>query len=83
MAAQVKIRSASWSGIIREQRRKIGKLLRASPSLRPLIAQLAPEAYAEARDKASDETGLMEAVFPAECPFTPEQILSEDFLPEG
>jgi hypothetical protein len=80
---QVKIRSPSWSGTIREQRRKIGKLLRASPSLRPLIAQLTPEAYAEARDKASDETGLVEAAFPAECPFTPEQILSEGFLPEG
>jgi hypothetical protein len=80
---QVKMRSPSWSGTIREQRRKIGKLLRASPSLRPLLAQMVPEAYPEARDKASDETGLTETAFPAECPFSPEQILSEDFLPEG
>jgi hypothetical protein len=26
---------------------------------------------------------LPEATFPAECPFTPERILAEDFLPEG
>ncbi|HEX3954075.1 MAG TPA: DUF29 domain-containing protein [Stellaceae bacterium] len=31
--------------------------------------------------KAADETGFSETSFPAECPFTPEQILAEDFLP--
>ena len=33
--------------------------------------------------KAAQETGLAAAMFPVECPFTPEQILAEDFLPEG
>jgi hypothetical protein len=80
---QVRQRSPGWSGTIREQRRRITKLLRESPSLRPAIAQLIPEAYLEARDKASDETGLPESMFPTECPFTPDQIMAEDFLPEG
>ena len=80
---QVLHRSPGWSGTIREQRRRITKLLRESPSLRPAVPPLIPDAYTEARDKAAQETGLAEAMFPVECPFTPEQILAEDFLPEG
>ncbi len=80
---QVTFRSPSWRGTIREQRRRIAKLVRESPSLRPVIDQLLPEAYEEARQKAVNETGLPETSFPAECPFTPEQLLAEDFLPDG
>jgi len=79
---QVRMRSPSWAATIREQRRRIQKLLRESPSLRPIIGQLIPEAYVEGREKAASETGLAEATFPDVCPFAPEQILSEDFLPE-
>lgn len=75
-------RSRSWSGTIREQRRQIGKLLRESPSLRPVIDQLLAEAYAAARDKAADETGLAATMFPIGCPFTVDDILSPTFLPE-
>ena len=32
--------------------------------------------------KAVAETGFQETMFPTECPFTPEQIMAEDFLPE-
>lgn len=79
---QTLARSPGWSATIREQRRRIQKLLRESPSLRPVVGQLIPEAYVEGREKAMNETGLPGPMFPAECPFTPEQILSEDFLPE-
>jgi hypothetical protein len=80
---QVNIRSPGWLGTIREQRRRIRKLLRESPSLRPVVIELIPEAYAEAREDAALETGLAETTFPGTCPFTPEEILSEDFLPEN
>jgi hypothetical protein len=79
---QTGMQSASWAGTIKEQRRRIRKLLQESPSLRPLVAQMIPEAYVEGREKAATETGLTEAMFPAQCPYSPEQILSEDFLPE-
>jgi|ERR1700735_5061991 hypothetical protein len=79
---QVRMRSPGWAGTIREQRRRIQKLLRESPSLGPVVGQMIPEAYVEGREKAAGETGLAESVFPADCPFTSEQILSEDFLPE-
>ena len=79
---QVRHRSPGWIGTIREQRRRIGKLLRDSPSLRTAVPQLIPEAYTEALDKAAQETGLVETTFPSKCPFTPEQILDEGFLPQ-
>jgi hypothetical protein len=31
---------------------------------------------------ASGETGLPESAFPPECPYTVEQMLDQDFLPE-
>jgi len=41
------------------------------------------EASTEAHERAADETGLAETAFPAACPFTPDQVLAEDFLPEA
>jgi len=71
----------SWSATIREQRRQIEKLLRESPSLRPFVAEVLPEAYAEAREDA-EETGLAETAFAEVCPFTADEALSRAFLPE-
>jgi ribosomal protein L29 len=79
---QSKMRSSSWSGTIAEQRRRIAKLLRESPSLGPFVAEVLVEAYSDAREAASNETGLPETEFPVECPFTSDETLSRDFLPE-
>ena len=79
---QSKMRSQSWSGTILEQRRRIEKLLRESPSLRASVNEALAEAYSDAREAASNETGLPETDFPAECPFTAEQVMSRSFLPE-
>jgi len=79
--AQPDARSVSWSGTIREQRRQIERLLRESPSLRPYVAAALAEAYRNAREDAAEEVGLSETAFPAECPFTPEEVLSRGFLP--
>jgi hypothetical protein len=79
---QSKMRSQSWSGTILEQRRRIEKLLRESPSLHASVNEALAEAYSDAREAASNETGLPETDFPTECPFTAEQVLSRSFLPE-
>jgi hypothetical protein len=79
---QPEMRSTSWAGTIREQRRKIEDLLDESPSLRPAVPEIAPLAYAEAREDAAEETGLPQGAFPEACPFTAEQTLSREFLPE-
>jgi hypothetical protein len=79
---QPDMRSKSWSATIREQRRQIKKLLEESPSLRPFVAKALAEVYNDSREDAADETGLAATGFPAECPFTLDEVLSREFLPE-
>ena len=76
-------RSTSWTGAIKEQRRKVARLLRQNPGLQPLLAELVPESYASARALAERDTGIDERNFPAACPWTAEAILDEDFWPEA
>lgn len=76
-------RSPSWSATIKEQREQIADLLDESPSIRMLPGRDLTKIYRSAITKAVRDTGLPEASFPAECPFTVDQILAEDFLPEA
>jgi hypothetical protein len=75
-------RSRSCTSTIGEQRDQVKEVLDDSPSLRPTVATDLSRTYKLARIKAVGETGLTEKTFPETCPYTPEQILSEDFLPE-
>ena len=59
-------RSNSWRRTIKDQRGRLEKLLSENPSLK-----------AEA-----NETGLDNENFPANCPYSVEQILNADYLPE-
>jgi len=47
----------SWLRTIREQRRKLPKLIRDNPSLKPLLEDSIRDARDDARFGASDETG--------------------------
>jgi hypothetical protein len=40
------------------------------------------EAYPDAVEIASDETGLLPTIFPDRCPYTVEQLLSKEFYPQ-
>lgn len=75
-------RSRSWKNTISTQRIDINDLLEDSPSLRHDIAEKIDRAYKKARIMAEDETGIDKKNFPASCPFSPEEIMNEDFLPE-
>jgi hypothetical protein len=75
-------RSASWTGTIKEQRRKATRLLRQNPGLKPLLVELIPDAYDSARALAERDTGIDEVHFPEACPWTEQQILNEDFWAE-
>ena len=74
-------RSGSWRGTITEQRLRIQRLLRDSPSLRAQMQAFAHSEYPDARTKALDETGLL--MLPETCPFTAAQILETAFWPES
>lgn len=80
--AQPDRRSRSWSATIGEQRRQINRKLRDWPSLRPVLDDVLGRIYADAREKASRETGIPEADFPARCAFSAADVLSDSFLPK-
>ncbi len=75
-------RSRSWMGSIEEQRARIDRLLRDSPSLRRHVSAYVTEVYGDAVRRASIQTGLEIDAFPRQCLFSAEQILDRGFLPE-
>ena len=75
-------RSNSWRYTITEHHLRLHKAFKHSPRLKRYFLQEFAECYLNARKLASAETGLAIATFPIESPFTPEQTLNEDFLPE-
>jgi hypothetical protein len=64
-----------------KQRRRAAKILNESPGLRPVVDEALAEPFSNAREAASNETGSPEMELPAGCPFTPDEVLSCDFLP--
>jgi Domain of unknown function DUF29 len=79
---QTRGRSRSWHASIVEHRQRLRDDFRASPSLMGYARDVFAEAYADARARASVETGLSERAFPRECPYTIEQTLDPKYLPD-
>jgi Domain of unknown function DUF29 len=75
-------RSNIWKGSIREHRRRIRDAFVDSPSLKPYFQEVLLQCYPDARKQASDETGLSLNTFPVDSPFTADECLDEDFLPD-
>ncbi|NJL83928.1 MAG: DUF29 domain-containing protein [Chloroflexaceae bacterium] len=76
-------RSNSWLSTIREQRLQINLLLSDSPSLKSYLSEALAIADELALTLALQETQLGEEIFPETCPYTLEQILDSQFLPNG
>ncbi len=74
-------RNSGWEGSIKESRRGIKKLIADSPSLRGFPAQVLAEEYKGAKELAADETGYPEDIFPKDCPYAIEDVLTKGFLP--
>lgn len=76
-------RSKSWRTTILLQRGDLSELLEESPSLRGDLATLISRAYTRARLLAEGETGLDKTVFPDRCPYSFEDIVNQEFLPDA
>jgi hypothetical protein len=70
-------RSGSWRGTLRAQRRELRQLLE-SGTLRNHAQAVLADAYAEARKQAADETELALEVFPEECGWELQELLSDE-----
>ena len=75
-------RSSSWESAIVSQRGRIQGRLEDSPSLRGGMELRLDRSYQIARHKAALETGTPIEDFPSSCPYTVEQILDDQALPE-
>ena len=79
---QPTFRGVSWTITIRNQRWEIAELLEDNPSLQHWVTDTMLDAYKQARLNAQTETALRLDVFPEECPWTVEQVVSNEFFPE-
>lgn len=75
-------RKGAWKGTIVEQRIRIARVISQSPSLRAYPLVNLHGNFVLGRNAAITETRLPESSFPETCPYTIEQILDPDFLPE-
>ncbi|CAI8832984.1 DUF29 domain-containing protein [Methylocaldum szegediense] len=75
-------RGKSWELAIKEQCRRLKRLLNDNPSLKPHAETVLSEAFGDAVLMAAKETGLDESSFSQSCPYSLEQTLSPEFLPE-
>ena len=78
---QSKKRGSSWKASINSARAEIEEILTESPSLRQEFAAQINRQYPRARQQASAETALLPERFPQSCPYSPEQLLDDEYLP--
>ncbi len=77
------LRGPSWRATIRVQRRALTGHLGDNPSLKALLPEAIERAYGDAVIEAEAETGLPESNFPVACPWSFEEMMRENFWPEG
>ncbi|HHC24626.1 MAG TPA: DUF29 domain-containing protein [Desulfobacterales bacterium] len=75
-------RSNSWKGTIVEQRHRIKRLLKTSPSLKHQMEKKITEAYSDAVEYAAAKTGIPESDFPQTCPYSMDEALDKNFYPD-
>ncbi|MQP68171.1 DUF29 family protein [Niveispirillum sp. SYP-B3756] len=75
------LRGNSWRLTVKEQRYRLADHLADNPSLKAKLSEAIANAYRLALVEAERETGLPETTFPAECPWSFDQIASPDFWP--
>jgi len=74
-------RTPSWRLSIMNSRAEIDDVLTESPSLRRELPEHVAQQYVRAVRQAADETGLPSEVFPTACPYSPQQLVDDDFFP--
>ncbi|NBU97478.1 MAG: DUF29 domain-containing protein [Spirochaetia bacterium] len=79
---QTEARSSSWKGTIRHQRDELNSMFEDSYNLKKHAEDSFSKSYKKAREIASDETGIPLSHFPEDPPFTFEQAIGEDYLPQ-
>ena len=75
------LQGSSWQATIREQRRKLKRLIEQNPSLSSYLEEALQEGFEDGLDLAVQETNLPYETFPEACPYSLEQALNDEFVP--
>lgn len=75
-------RSQSWRSSIIEHRIRIAEAFEDSPSLQAYLLENVEKSYQRARTQAAMETELPLKTFPDATPFSIENVLNEEWLPD-
>lgn len=80
---QPNYQSRSWANTINEQRRRIGRVIKDSPSLKNSLndTEWFNDIWQSALYQAVSETGLDIKIFPEQPIWSTQQILVDDFFP--
>ncbi len=76
-------RSLSTIGVVTAERARLLSRFQAAPSLRRLAATRFAAIYEVAVTELGDETGLARDAFPADCPFSLDELLDPHFAPRA
>ena len=79
---QPSLQGGNWEISIREQRRRTLEHLDENPSLKASLDEIMRAAYNNAIGDAELQTGLERGAFPAVCPWSFDQAMNADWLPE-
>lgn len=79
---QPQMRSSSWEVTIVRERANIERRERESRTLANRAKSIVDGIYRLSVREAVAETGLPRSAFPAECPWTLEELRDEDFMPD-
>ena len=80
---QPMMRGHSWKYSIVEQRDQVKSIFEESPSLKSKLEEILKLAYKFSLSKAIRETGLEAKTFPQQCPYSFDEIMSDEFYPEA
>jgi len=75
-------RSNRWRATVQEQRTRIRRIRRFSPSLKREVEPMALDVYPDAVRAATIETRVSETIFPQALPYTVEQIFERELPAE-
>ncbi len=76
---QPESRSRIWEATIREQRKRIVRLLEKNPSLRSKSAEAMAEGYEYGRDRASGQSDLPLESFPEKSNYSTHDVMDREF----
>ena len=77
-------RGASWQTTLQIQRAAIVRRLNKTPSLKPMLVDddWISDMWGDARQQAATEIQIGVALLPESCPWTMEQAMNPEFLPQ-